>query len=167
MTDINTNFPILTTPRLSLRQLSITDAPAIFVLRSNSEINQYLDRKPAGSLEDAEVFIRSVNESNEKKDSYYWGFTERGMDKVIGIVCLFQFAKDRLSAEIGYELLPAHQGKGLMQEAVAAVVAYGFQELGLESIEAFTHPENHRSVRLLERVGFGMVGERYVVRREA
>ena len=56
--------------------------------------------------------------------------------------------------EIGYILAPAQQGRGLMTEAVAALVAYCFGELAVHRIEALIHPDNTASIRLVERLGF-------------
>ena len=58
------------------------------------------------------------------------------------------------SAEIGYELKTACQGKGLMQEAMTAVISFGWQTMGLRKITAFTHRENKRSLQLLKKFNF-------------
>ena len=52
-------FPILTTERLTLRQLLESDVQEIFLLRSDKTINKFLDRKPSETLEDALNFIRT------------------------------------------------------------------------------------------------------------
>jgi ribosomal-protein-alanine N-acetyltransferase len=57
-------------------------------------------------------------------------------------------------AEIGYDLSKAHWGKGLMSEALRAIIEYGFDELGLQKIKADTLSENTRSLNLLGRLGF-------------
>jgi ribosomal-protein-alanine N-acetyltransferase len=77
-----------------------------------------------------------------------------GTDKLIGTICLFDFSGDNLKAEIGYELLPDFQGKGIMQEAISKVINFGIQHIGLNSIEAYTHAENQSSTRLLEKFNF-------------
>jgi ribosomal-protein-alanine N-acetyltransferase len=77
-----------------------------------------------------------------------------GIDKLIGTICLFDFSEDHSKAEIGYELLPGFQGKGFMQEATSKVIHFGFQHVGLNSIEASTHSENQSSRRLLEKLNF-------------
>jgi ribosomal-protein-alanine N-acetyltransferase len=59
-----------------------------------------------------------------------------------------------LKAEIGYELLPDFQGKGIMQEAASKVIKFGVQYIGLNSIEAYTHSKNEKSTRLLEKLNF-------------
>jgi ribosomal-protein-alanine N-acetyltransferase len=90
----------------------------------------------------------------QKNDSIYWAITWNSNDKLIGTICLFDFSENHSKAEIGYELLPEFQGKGIMQEAISEVIQFGFQRVRLTSIEAFTHSENERSTRLLEKVNF-------------
>ena len=62
--------------------------------------------------------------------------------------------------EIGYILAPSHQGRGLMTEAVEALVAYCLGELAAHRIEALIHPDNTASIRLVERLGFRCEGSR-------
>lgn len=149
-----TAFPVLKTERLTLRQLISSDDKDIFALRSNDNVNQYLERKPAKSIDDAKNFIQAINENIQRNESIYWAITLNGTGKLIGTICLFDFSSDNLKAEIGYELLPAFQGKGIMQEAASSVIDFGFQHIGLHSIEAYTHSENQHSTRLLEKLNF-------------
>jgi ribosomal-protein-alanine N-acetyltransferase len=149
-----TPFPVLKTERLTLRQLISSDDKEIFALRSDDNVNKYLDRKPSKSLEDAKNFIQTINENIQRNDSIYWAITLNGIDKLIGTICLFDFSEDHSKAEIGYELLPGFQGKGFMQEATSKVIHFGFQHVGLNSIEASTHSENQSSRRLLEKLNF-------------
>ncbi len=155
MTEKNfTTFPVLTTERLTLRQLISSDDKEIFALRSDDNVNKYLDRKPSKSIDDAKNFIQTINENIQRKDSLYWAITLNGTDKLIGTICLFDFSNDNLKAEIGYELLPNFQGKGIMQEATSKVIDFGIQHIGLNSIEAYTHSENQSSTRLLKKLNF-------------
>lgn len=147
-------FPILKTERLTLRQLNITDDHEIFSLRSNDDVNKYLGRKPSESINDARNFISIINENIKKNDSYYWAVTLNNMDKLIGTICLFNLSEDGSKGEIGYELLPAYQGKGIMQEALSKVVGFAFQHVGLKYLEAYTHRENESSTNLLEKLDF-------------
>jgi ribosomal-protein-alanine N-acetyltransferase len=149
-----TPFPVLKTERLTLRQLINNDDKEIFALRSDDNVNKYLDRKPGKSIDEAKDFIRNINENIQRNDSVYWAITLNGTDKLIGTICLFDFSNNNLKAEIGYELLPAFQGKGIMQEATSKVIEYGIQHIGLNSIEAYTHSENQSSIRLLEKLNF-------------
>jgi ribosomal-protein-alanine N-acetyltransferase len=57
-------------------------------------------------------------------------------------------------AEIGYVLHPQHQGKGLMTEAMKAVIHYAFEVMQLHSIEANINPLNIASKQVLLKNGF-------------
>ncbi|WP_165768424.1 GNAT family N-acetyltransferase [Hymenobacter amundsenii] len=149
-----TPFPVLQTGRLTLRQLRDSDDHDILALRSNAQVNHYLDRRPSQSLNDARHFIHTVNDNVQRDASIYWALTLRGADNLIGTVCLFNFSENPAKAEIGYELLPAFQGKGFMHEALSPVLHFGFQRAGLRAIEAHTHSENRQSTRVLESLQF-------------
>ncbi|OUJ69795.1 GNAT family N-acetyltransferase [Hymenobacter crusticola] len=147
-------FPVLKTGRLLLRQLRRSDDHDILALRSNDNVNRYLDRQPSKSIDDARNFIHTINENVQRDDALYWAITLNGADNVIGTVCLFNFSENALKAEIGYELLPDFQGKGLMQEALSTVIHFGFHQVGLHVIEAYTRFENQRSTSVLEKLHF-------------
>ncbi len=149
-----TPFPVLQTGRLTLRQLRGSDDHDLLALRSNANVNQYLDRRPSQSLDDTRDFIHTVNDNVQRDASIYWAIALRGADNMIGTVCLFNFSENPSKAEIGYELLPDFQGKGFMHEAISTVLHFGFQRVGLRAIEAHTHSENHRSTSVLENLHF-------------
>ncbi len=149
-----TPFSVLKTDRLTLRQLASSDDEAIFALRTDEKVNKYLDRVPSKSMNDAQTFIWMINEGIQNRNLKYWALTLSGNDELIGTICLFNFAADNKKAEIGYELLPDFQGKGIMQEAVSKIIDFGFQSLGLEVIEAHTQAQNQSSTRLLEKCKF-------------
>lgn len=61
---------------------------------------------------------------------------------------------------MGYDLNPAFQNKGIMTEALRCVAKFGFNELKLDKIEAFTHYKNENSKKLLETNGFHFMENR-------
>ena len=151
MTNRNfTPFPILTTERLTLRQLSSDDEHQIFTLRSDSEINKYLDRQVANTSDDARNFINKIIESN----SLYWAITFSDKNILVGTICLFGFSEENYNCEIGYELLTRFQGQGIMNEAVTKVIDYAFNTIKVKSIEASLHRDNLSSIKLLEKLSF-------------
>ena len=149
-----TPFPKLTTERLVLRQLENKDAGRIFMLRSSDIVNQYIDRPRANSEEDAMQFIQKINSGMAINQCPYWAIDLKQSNQLIGTICLWNISVEEKKAEIGYELLPEFQGKGLMQEAITAVIDYAFNEMELDSIDAVFHPQNLRSIRLLEKNSF-------------
>lgn len=147
-------FPVLRTERLSLRQLVMEDEQQIFALRSDREVNQYLDRQASHTLADARDFISKVNAHITKNEALYWAITLSAPNLLVGTVCFFGFSEEHDRCEIGYELLPGFQRQGIMQEAVAKVISYAFHTLKVQKIEAFLHQDNVRSVRLLDHFSF-------------
>jgi [ribosomal protein S5]-alanine N-acetyltransferase len=149
-----TPFPVLKTERLTLRQLSVNDDKEIFALRSDKQVNKYIDRDPSNTIEDARKFIHKIAKVVKQNEGIYWAITLTNNDKLVGTICLFNFSNENDRAEIGYELLPAFQGQGIMQEATSKVLAFGLDVIGVKTIEAYTHLENKNSSKLLEKYNF-------------
>ena len=149
-----TSFPQLMTERLLLRRLSEADAHDILMLRSNEQVNQFLDRPACIDLEAAKNFIAKIEKGIANNESLYWVITLKGNDKLIGTICLWNFEADKMQAEIGFELHPDFQGKGVMQEAIAKVIDYSFSELKLSVVTGLTNPANLLSIKVLERNNF-------------
>jgi [ribosomal protein S5]-alanine N-acetyltransferase len=149
-----TPFPILTTERLTLRQLEINDEQEIFTLRSDSEINKYLNRQISNSIDDARNFINRINENTNNNESLYWAITLRDKNILVGTICLFGFSDENYNCEIGYELLINFQRQGIMKEAVEKVIDYAFNTIKVKKIEAFLHKDNQSSIKLLEKFSF-------------
>lgn len=147
-------FPVLQTGRLLLRQLNLKDDNEIFTLRSDKEVNRYIDRAPCDTIEDARNFIYKIEEVVRLNKGIYWALNLIGNDKLIGTISLYGFSEKNDAAEIGYELLPAYQRQGIMQEALFEVIAFGFGVIGLKSIVANTHPANESSTKLLMKFNF-------------
>jgi ribosomal-protein-alanine N-acetyltransferase len=142
------------TNRLILRPLKIEDTLSIAALRSNDQVNQYLDRPKTTTIEEAVKFIDKIQLAVADGTSFYWAITLTNDDTLIGAVCLWNISEDHLTIEVGFELHPNFQGKALMQEALTAVVENGFNLLGFSTIMAIVHPENSNSIRLLEKCDF-------------
>lgn len=147
-------FPILITKKVTLRQLSIADYQDVFDLRSNPEINKFLDRQLCKTTEDAKKFINKVNENIEKGGTYYWAISLTDTKQLVGTICLFDLSSENKSCEIGYELMVKFQGQGIMQEAAKAVIDFVFQTLKFNKIVAFTHNDNLNSTNLLLKLNF-------------
>lgn len=148
------SFHSLKTERLLLRKLEETDVDRIFALRTDEKVNALIGRTPPRSIEDAAAFIQKMNVGIEEDNLFYWGIALESSPALIGTICIFNYSAVNKTAEIGFEMLPAFRGKGLMREAVTAVIDFCFSETNLETMLAFTHPENIASFKLLENCSF-------------
>ncbi|MCF8239684.1 MAG: GNAT family N-acetyltransferase [Saprospiraceae bacterium] len=150
-------FTALQTSRLLLRKLMPSDWEMICFLRSDKKVNEFVDRPPAESKEEALAFISKIRAGNNNQGSYYWTITELDREDMIGSICLWNLSSDGQRAEVGYDLHPEYQGKGFMKESLKAVLDFGFQKLGLQVIDAYTHRLNEPSRKLLVACGFKLV----------
>ena len=142
------------TERLILRPITEYDAAEIFRIRSNPEINQFLHRNPPQNSFEALDFILNIKKKTANKEILFLGITLKSEPKLLGTICLWNFYQDRKTAELGYELLPDYHGKGIMAEAVDCLLNYGFTDLNLKRIEAFTNEKNLNSIKLLQKSKF-------------
>ena len=156
--DAFTSFPSLSTKRLLLQQIMPEDAEALFAIRSDEETMKYLGQELYESLAETITVIKLMEERYVHKQSLRWCIKLKGDDKLIGTCTLFHFDEEYHHAEIGYELNRAFWGKGIMTEAMSAILTFGFSELGLHRIEAVIDIENDRSKNLLIRLGFSYEG---------
>jgi len=148
------NFPILTTHRLILREPEFDDWPVVSYLRTDKKVNEFVERSSAETKEKALEFIENALSNISKDQLINWFICLKGDPKMIGSICLWNISEDRKKAEIGYDLIPDFWGKGIMNEAMQAVINFGYEELDLDMIEAFTSWENIASINLLNKNGF-------------
>lgn len=160
MVAINLNpFPKLVTARLLLRQLQLSDVNQIFLLRSDDSVNAFIDRQKATSVDEADAFIHKIIVLQNNGEGLMWAITLRDDPKLIGTISIRNIVKEKAEAEIGYELLPQYQGRGMMLEALKTTIKFGFETLKLKTIVAESRADNLRSVKLLEKCGFTKTGK--------
>ncbi|MBX2875590.1 MAG: GNAT family N-acetyltransferase [Saprospiraceae bacterium] len=147
-------FPTRTTARLQLRRLTTEDDRCIFTLRSNEQIQEFLSRPLDEDISQSQYFLKNIDRGIGNQEWIYWGLALQTTNKIIGTICLWNFSREEKCAEIGYELHPDYQGQGYMQEAIEAVLEYGFTDMQLKNIEAYLHIHNTKSIRLLIRNKF-------------
>jgi [ribosomal protein S5]-alanine N-acetyltransferase len=147
-------FPLLTTQRLVLRRPQLSDDQETFLIRSDKHQNRYLGRPLAESINDARLFLQKLNEGIDKNEAIAWVITQKNDDRLMGSVCIWNINKDKGTAEIGFELASAHQGQGIMQEAIKPAIHYAFDTMNLNAIEGWVHKDNERSIKLMRKSGF-------------
>lgn len=146
--------PTLQSPRLLLQSLTENDWQAVSYLRTDAAVNTYVDRPTAPTKAEALAFINRITEAVATTTSYYWKIALQGNTTMIGSICLWNFAEDGTTAEIGYDLGTAYHNKGFMTEALKVVVQFCFSHLGIQTLEAYTHVDNKASIQLLLKNGF-------------
>lgn len=144
----------LETDRLTLKELNESHTEDILHIRSNEVTNQYVKRRSPKTNYDALEFILHIKKETQYKKVAFWGISYKNSWNLIGTICLWNFSPDKKTAEVGYELLPDYHRKGIMSEALNAVLDYGFKELQLQKIIAITSQFNENSKGLLLKHNF-------------
>lgn len=153
-------FPDLFTERLLLRKIIDSDAPRILYLRSHDLVMKYLARNPLSNLEEALKWIKIIHEAQDTDNGITWAIClMEEPEMLIGNIGYWRLSHENFRAEIGYMLDPEFWRKGIMKEAIAKVISFGFEQLGLHSIEADIDPENLASELTL--VSSGFINEAY------
>jgi RimJ/RimL family protein N-acetyltransferase len=159
-------FPMLTTERLVLRETADRDVEAVFAMESDSVAMRYWSRPPIREIAEARASVERARGLFAARAALRWSITHPEDDRMVGHLSLFNFSEQSGRADIGYGLVREHWGRGLMHEALTAVVDFAFGPLGLRRLEADIDPRNQASLRVLERLGFtreGLLRERWQV----
>jgi ribosomal-protein-alanine N-acetyltransferase len=152
-------FPILTTERLTLRRLLLSDAPDVLVFRGDPQVQKY-NGPVYRDVKKVETLIEELHAEYAARVGIGWAVTLTGSDRVLGLFGYHDWNRYHRRAEVGYDLARAYWRRGIASEALRAIVRFGYERMDLNRIYAGTIADNHRSVRLLERLGFQREGTR-------
>lgn len=146
--------PVLPTSRLVLRPLGARDDGQFWRLRTDPVVVQWLDGPRWNSIDEAREQRLKLQSGIEGGKWFFWGLSETASGPLLGTVCLWNFSPDRTDAEVGFDLFPSRQGRGLMAESLDAVLAWAWGNLPLQAVSALTHHDNAPARRFLEKRGF-------------
>lgn len=144
----------ITSERLAIRPFALEDAPFILRLLNEPTFIANIADRGVRSVADAEDYLREGPIASQARHGHaLWHVRLTASDTPIGMAGLLQ--RDTLECpDLGYALLPEHVGHGLAREAAEAVMAYAQSALHLTRIAAIVNPDNARSIRLLDHLGF-------------
>jgi len=157
-------FPVLTTKRLSMDRITLSDVVSIFELFANPDVVRYYDLEVFTELEQAERLIRLYESRHASSSGIRWGIRLSDTGKLIG-TCGFNAWNEKMkNATLGYDLMSAYWNRGLATEAVTGIVRAAFSGLlscgPLHRIQADTLPGNVASEKVLMKLGFQEEGIR-------
>jgi RimJ/RimL family protein N-acetyltransferase len=145
-------FPRLTTARLILRRLEPEDFPALVRHADNQKVTERIANMPYPYREpDAAFRLGYVMKGFKERKRFAFAIVLRAGAELIGEISINR--EDDDNAQLAYWLGEPFWGQGLMTEAVAAVLAFGFEQLPVRYIYASCHPDNPASARVLEKNG--------------
>ncbi len=152
------------TDRLILRPWEDEDVDDLYEYAKNPNVGPHGGWKPHESKEESMEIMRDLF-----IDKYTcWAIVYKENNKVVGSVGYETDCRrpDINCKELGYAISEDYWNKGLMTEAVKAVIDYGFDKLKLDMISIYRGPKNIRSQRVIEKNGFtyeGVLREAYKI----
>jgi [ribosomal protein S5]-alanine N-acetyltransferase len=152
------SFPRLETRRLILREIIPSDADDLFRIFSDAETMRYWSCRPYTSVEQARLLIEDMAEAMHRGAGIQWALTLPNDERLIGKCGYHELRKQHRRGEINYIVAREHWGKGIVSEALRAMLDYGFDYMNLHSVEAGVTPGNDASTRMLGRLGFQLEG---------
>lgn len=155
---IFSNIPILQTERLTLRRLMVSDTLDMYEYSRNEDVTRYLtwDAHPDASY--TREYLQYLGTHYNVGDFFDWAVVLNSEDKMIGTCGFTRFDYNNNSGEVGYVINPAYRGQGIADEAVRAVMQFGFETLRLNRIEAKFIEGNSASMRVMEKTGMTFEG---------
>ncbi len=157
-TSTTKEFPRLETERLILREMTLSDKEDIFRNFSDENVTTYFYMNPFTAVEESENIIKRARDLFEQENGIQWGIVLKDGKTLIGTCGYETWIKENFRGELGYDLRRSYWGKGIMSEALRAVIQFGFEKMELNRIEVTTRSDNMRSINMLCRLGFQKEG---------
>ena len=152
------DFPPLCAGRWRLRELRPADAVAWLEYASDPVAVEGTSGDVVTDLAVMAAGIAALALSFRAKSEIRWAIADAATDEMVGTIGLNHFDERNRRAEIGYQIVRRHWGQGIATAAGAALVAFGFETLSLNRIEATVLVGNDASMRVLEKLGFEREG---------
>lgn len=149
---------ILETERLILRTFREEDLGAYAAMCADPEVMRFLSAS-GGLLSRAEAWrqIALYLGHWELRGYGTWAVEERATGALVGRVGL-HYPEGWPDRELGWTIARGFWGRGYASEAARAAIGHAFKTLGWTHLVSLIHPENHRSARLAERLGYRVHG---------
>ena len=150
----------LPTPRLLLRQWQPSDLEPFAAMNSDADVMRYYPTP--WTREQSDAFAQRVMRLIDERGWGFWAVEERASGRFIGFVGR-HVPSDELPfspcVEVGWRLTKPYWGLGYATEAAQSAIAFGFQQLRLPEVVAFTAIANLKSRAVMERLGMRLDSE--------
>lgn len=153
MTDKPREPPTIDLGTVRLRPLRMADAAALYGYLRDPAVTE-LTSYPVVSIPMVEAMIERSLSRWAAGELSKWGVALQHDDQLVGTCGFNEWSQVHRWAELAFDLAQAHWGKGLMRQAVAAVLRWTYRQDEVNRVHAFVRVDNARSARLLERSGF-------------
>jgi len=145
-------LPVLAGKTATLRELEVTDAPALFAMLTPEEVSRFISPPPT-TIEGFERFINWARAERGAGRYACFAVVPHGMDTAIGLFQVRQLEPGFATAEWGFALGSAFWGKGMFVDGGEMVVDFAIETIGVRRLEARAAVANGRGNGALRKLG--------------
>lgn len=145
---------VLETERLSLRWLTTDDDAFILKLVNEPAWLQFIGERGVRTLADAQRYLVDGPIAMYARCGFGLFAVERKSDGVLLGICGLLKRDTLEDVDLGFAFFEKFWGQGFARESAAAMTAHAERAFSLRRLVAITSPDNHRSIQLLEKLGF-------------
>lgn len=152
----------LETERLILREMRLDDAEALFEMDNNPNVHKYLWQKPVVNIDEVYNYINLVRKQYDENGIGRFSTLLKDTGELIGWTGI-KYVNDHIENgntnfyDYGYRLNEKFWNKGYATEASIAWLDYGFNQMKIDKMNAYTHAENGASNHVLKKVGMHLI----------
>ncbi len=153
---------ILETERLLIREMRHEDAEALFDMDKNPNVHKYLWQKPNTHIDEIHSYIDMVRSQYDRNNIGRFSTIIKETNELIGWTGI-KYIDDHVENgktnfyDYGYRLDEKFWNKGYATEASKVWLDYGFNQMNIKEMNAYTHFDNGASNHVLQKVGFSFI----------
>lgn len=153
------SMPTLETERLILRRIAMRDAKDIFTYSRDPEVARHVLWTAQKDVGEARDYCRFMMRRYRNDLPSSWGVIEKKTGRLVGTIGYMDYSEDNATVEVGYSLARWMWNGGYMTEALRRVIAYTFEAMEINRIEAQHELDNPASGRVMLKCGMRKEGE--------
>lgn len=151
--DYFASLPVLETPRLMLRRLTMRDAQDIFAYSRDEEVARHVLWNAHRSIFDTRAYLKFILRQYREGQPSSYGIVLKSTGRVIGTIGFMSYSEENSTVEVGYSLARSAWNQGYMTEALRAVLRLSFQEMRIHRVEAQHEVDNPASGAVMRKCG--------------
>lgn len=155
---IFSNFPVLETDRLLLRQMLVRDRDDMYEYSCKPQVTKYLLWHEHPSADYTAKYLKYMQPKYRRGEVFDWALVTKDQNKMIGTCGFVRFDAENNAAEVGYVISDKFWGNGYAAEALGRIISFGFEELSLNRIYARHMIGNDASGRVMQKCGMHYEG---------
>ena len=151
-TDWRQRLPVICANGVTLRELRISDAPALHALLTTPEVSRFISPPPS-TVEGFERFIAWTQRERAEGRYVCFAIVPQGADHAVGLFQIRQLDPAFEVAEWGFALAQSFWGTGVFAATAPAIVDFAMETIGVSRLEARSSVHNGRGNGALEKIG--------------